>query len=62
MIYRFEPEGDGTRLSADVVYETTGVFYKLIDKVVLHRTMDGSTRHHLEQMKEMAEAKVPVKP
>ena len=33
MFYRFEPEGDGTRVSIVEEYETTNVFYKLIDKV-----------------------------
>jgi uncharacterized membrane protein len=61
MIYRFEPEGDGTRVSVDDEYVTTGVFSKLIDKVVLHNTMDRATRDFLEKMKEIAEAKVPVK-
>lgn len=61
MIYRFELEGDGTLVSVDDEYVTTGVFSKLIDKVVLHSTMDRATRDYLEKMEAMAEAKVPVK-
>jgi carbon monoxide dehydrogenase subunit G len=60
MIYRFEPEGDGTRFSCDAEYDATGVFYKLLDKVVLHRTMERATRQFNEKIKAMAEAKAPV--
>ncbi len=58
--YRFETEGDGTRLSLDGEYETTGPLGKLADKVVLHRYMDRSSRHMVDKMKEIAEAKMSV--
>jgi hypothetical protein len=57
MVYRFEPEGGGTRLSIE--YEMSS-FDKLLDKVVLHRAMDKGTVEFLEKMKAWAEAKVPA--
>jgi uncharacterized protein YndB with AHSA1/START domain len=60
MSYRFEPEGGGTRASADDEYEMTNPFFKLIDKVVLRNAMDKGTREFLEKMKGWAEAKEPV--
>jgi uncharacterized protein YndB with AHSA1/START domain len=59
-VYRFEPEGNGTRFSADAEYEMTSPLSRLADKVVLHGYMDRAMRHMTGRMKEMAEAKVPV--
>lgn len=59
-VYRFDPEGDGTRLSIDAEYGMTGPLGKLADKVVVHGYIDRSSRHMLERMKEIAEAKVPA--
>jgi carbon monoxide dehydrogenase subunit G len=59
-VYRFEPDGNGTRFSADAEYEITSALSKLADKVVLHGYMDRAMRHLTGKMKEMAEAKIPV--
>jgi pimeloyl-ACP methyl ester carboxylesterase/uncharacterized protein YndB with AHSA1/START domain len=59
-VYRFEPEGDGTRFSADAEYEITSALSKLVDKVVLHGYVDRAMRHMTARMKEIAEAKVPA--
>lgn len=59
-LYRFEPEGTGTRFSADAEYEITSALSKLVDKVVLHGYVDRAMRHMTARMKEMAEAKVPA--
>ena len=59
-VYRFEPEGNGTRFSADAEYEMTSPLSRLADKVVLHGYMDRAMRHMTGKMKEMAEAKAPV--
>ena len=59
-VYRFEPEDNGTRFSADAEYEVTSALSKLVDKVVLHGYVDRAMRHMTARMKEIAEAKVPA--
>jgi uncharacterized protein YndB with AHSA1/START domain len=57
---RFEPEGDGTRLSFESDFEVPGHLPKVIQDLVSKRWMERQTHQMLEDFKSLAEATVPV--
>jgi hypothetical protein len=59
VIYRFEPEGAGTRFSIDVEHAPAGAFGKIPLRVVVDGAIDRGLRRMDDRLKAMAEAEVP---
>ena len=58
--YRFEPEGDATRLTIESDYEMPGHIPGFIKNIVSKPWVERHMRHMLEDFKAFAEATVPV--
>ncbi len=60
MLYQFEPDGRGTRLTVDADHELAGVFGKIPLRVVVDGAIDRGIRLMDEKVKSMAEAEVRI--
>jgi hypothetical protein len=61
-LYRFEPDGSGTRLSVDADHQVAGVFGKIPLRAVVDGVIDRDIRLLDERLKAAAEAGVPARP
>jgi len=60
MFYRFEPEGDATRMTLAADYEMPGHIPGFIKSLLTRSWIERQTRQMLEDFKGLAEATVPV--
>jgi uncharacterized protein YndB with AHSA1/START domain len=61
LIYRFTPEGTGTKAEFEFEYELKpGIFGQITDKLFVQRTIERDLKHSMENSKAFIEAKVPV--
>jgi len=58
--YRFEPEGDATRVITESDYELPGHLPGLLKKVMTKSFFERQVRHMLQDFKTLAEVTVPV--
>jgi carbon monoxide dehydrogenase subunit G len=58
--YRFEPEGDATRMIVEGDYDMPGHFPGFIKSLMTKSWTDRQMRHQLENFKGIAEVTVPV--
>jgi len=58
--YRFEPEGDATRMIVEADYEMPGYIPGFLKNLMTKSFFERQTRHMFEDFKALAEAKVPV--
>jgi len=58
--YRFEPEGDATRMIVEADYDIPGYIPGFLKNLMTKSFFERQTRHMLQDFKALAEAKVPV--
>ena len=58
--FRFEPDGDATRVIIDSNFNVPGHIPGFLKKLLTKSFMERQTRHMLDDFKALAEAKVPV--
>jgi uncharacterized membrane protein len=59
-LFRFEPEGDATRVIVETEYEMPGYIPGFLKGVFTKSFFERQTRHMLHDFKALAEVKVPV--
>jgi carbon monoxide dehydrogenase subunit G len=60
MFFRFEPEGEGTRLTLEGDYDMQGPIPGFIKSIMTKSFIERQTHQMLEDIKALAEATVPV--
>lgn len=58
--WRFDPDGEATRLSLEVAYDAPGIGGAIADTLVWHGALERAVRHMLENLAALAEAHAPV--